>query len=208
MVVASPRASAVRSEAPIVLALTALLTIVPILPPGGSAAAAGGTAFALTVVAWKRRARGASSLGLLFVTCLALALAGLGPQQVVFGVAFAIYAAVASRVPWFREATAWLSAGRLDGRFVALGAVFAAISGSALLSWYFIARPDLTDLVQTYIPDWPLWLLVPAALAFSVVNAAVEEAACSSLCDVTFPGGLPARRGRRRADVRVRPGAR
>ena len=135
MVVASPLASAVRSEAPIVLALTALLTIVPILRPGGAAAAAGATAFALTVFAWKRRARGASSLGLLFVTCLALGLAGFGPQQAVFGVAFVLYFAVASRVPWFREATAWLSVGRLDGRFVALGAVFAAISGSALLSW-------------------------------------------------------------------------
>jgi len=28
-----------------------------------------------------------------------------------------------------------------------------------------------------FIPNWSLWLLVPAALVFSVVNAAVEEAA-------------------------------
>jgi membrane protease YdiL (CAAX protease family) len=37
--------------------------------------------------------------------------------------------------------------------------------------------PDLVDLVRTFIPDWPFWLLVPAAPVFSVVNAAVEEAA-------------------------------
>jgi hypothetical protein len=73
--------AAVPREAPIVLALTALLTLVSLLPPGGAAAAAESVAVALTAVAWKRRARGASSLGLLFVTCLAFALAGFGPQQ-------------------------------------------------------------------------------------------------------------------------------
>jgi membrane protease YdiL (CAAX protease family) len=134
-------------------------------------------AFALTVIAWKRRAHGASSLGLLFVTCLALALAGVGPQQVVFGLAFAVYAIVAFRVSWFREATGWLTVGRLDGRTMALGATFAAVSGAMLLLWYITARPDLADLVRTFIPDWPLWLLVPAAFVFAVVNAAVEEAA-------------------------------
>ena len=60
---------------------------------------------------------------------------------------------------------------------MALGAAFAAVSGVALLAWYASARPDLADLVRSFIPDWPLWLLVPAALLFSVVNAAVEEAA-------------------------------
>jgi hypothetical protein len=75
-------------------------------------------AFTLTVIAWRRRAPGASSLGLLFVMCLTLTLTGFGPQQAVFGVAFAVYAAVASRVPWFREATSWVSVGRLDGRIL------------------------------------------------------------------------------------------
>jgi membrane protease YdiL (CAAX protease family) len=55
--------------------------------------------------------------------------------------------------------------------------VFAAVSGAMLLLWYVTARPDLADLVRTFIPAWPLWLLVPAAFAFAVVNAAVEEAA-------------------------------
>ena len=118
-IVASPRASAPRGEAPIVVALTALLTIVSLVPPGGVAIAAGVAAFALTVMAWQRRAPGASSLGLLFLPCLALALLGIGPQQVVFGLAFAVYAVVAWRVPWFGEATCWLRVGHLDGRLVA-----------------------------------------------------------------------------------------
>jgi hypothetical protein len=177
VVVASPLARAGRCEGPIVLALTALLTIVSILPPGRAAAAAGLAAFALTAIAWTRRARGASSLGLLFVTCLALALAGFGPQQVVFGMAFALYAIVAFRVSWFREATHLLSVGRVDGHIMAFGSAFAAVAGAMLLLWYVTARPDLADLVRTFIPDWPLRLLVPAAFVFSVVNAAFEEAA-------------------------------
>jgi hypothetical protein len=50
VVVTSPRASAVRGEAPIVLALTALLTIVSLVPPSGAVTAAG-VAVALTVIA-------------------------------------------------------------------------------------------------------------------------------------------------------------
>lgn len=167
----------VRGEAPIVLALTALLTTSSVVPPGGTAAAAGLAALVLTAIAWKRRAPAASSLGLLFETCLVLGLAGLGPQQVVFALAFAVYAVVASRAPWLRDAIRWLAVGSIDGRIMALGAAVAGVSGVALLGWYAVARPDLADLVRTFIPDWPLWLLVPGAIVFSVVNAAVEEAA-------------------------------
>jgi membrane protease YdiL (CAAX protease family) len=176
LVVALPRPSAAR-EAPIVLALTALLTIVSVLPPGSTVAVAGLAALVLTVVAWARRAPAASSLGLLLVICLVLALAGLGPQQVVFAVAFAVYAIVVSRVPWLRGAIRWLAVGSVDRGTMALGVAFAGISGVALLGWYGIVRPDLEDLVRTFIPGWPLWLLVPAAIVFSLVNAAVEEAA-------------------------------
>lgn len=164
-------------EAPIVLALTALLTASSVVPPGVTAAAAGLAALVLTAIAWKRRAPASSSLGLLFVLCLVFGLAGLGPQQVVFALAFASYAVVVSRVPWLREATRWLAVGSVDGRIMAPGVAFAGVSGVALLGWYAIARPDLADLVRTFIPDWELWRLVPAAIVFSIVNAALEEAA-------------------------------
>ena len=59
-----PHSRVVRGEAPIVLWLTALLTIVSLVPPSGAATAAGLAAFAFTILAWRRRAPGASSLGL------------------------------------------------------------------------------------------------------------------------------------------------
>jgi membrane protease YdiL (CAAX protease family) len=45
------------------------------------------------------------------------------------------------------------------------------------MTLYVTARPDLADLVRRFVPDWPLWLLVPAVFVFSIVNAAGEEAA-------------------------------
>lgn len=164
-------------EAPIVLALTALLITSSVAPPGGTAAAAGLAAIVLTAIAWRRRAPASSSLGLLFVLCLVLGLAGLGPQQVVFALAFASYAVVVSRVPWLREGIRWLAPGSVHGRILALGVAFAGVSGAAVLGWYALARPDLADLARTFIPDWGLWRLVPAAILFSIVNAALEEAA-------------------------------
>ena len=131
---------------------------------------------ALTAVAWKWRAPGASSLGLLFVACLVLGLAGLGPQQLVFALAFVVYALVVPRVPWLRRAGRWLAVGRVDGWLMALGIAFAGVSGVVLMAWYALAQPNLDDLVRTFIPAWSLWLLVPAAILFSVVNAALEEA--------------------------------
>ena len=93
-----------------------------------------------------------------------------------------------------------------------------------------LTKPD-ADLVQTYIPDWPLWLLVPAALVFSVVNAAVEEAAyrgvvlhalekarittpaalvlqAAAFASLHFQAGFPRGVVGVGADVRVRLGAR
>jgi membrane protease YdiL (CAAX protease family) len=160
----------------IILALTVLLTIAPLVPQGGVAVVMGLGVLALTIVAWKWRVPGASSLGLLFVTCLVLWLAGLGSQQLVFALAFVVYALVVPRVPWLREASRWFAVGRVDGQIVALGIALAGVSGVVLLTWYAIALPDLDDLVRTFIPAWPIWLLVPAAILFSVVNAALEEA--------------------------------
>ena len=44
----------------------------------------------------------------------------------------------------------------LDQEVVALGTGIAAISAVALLSWYAVVKPDLADLVRTFVPDWSL----------------------------------------------------
>jgi hypothetical protein len=166
----------VKAEAAIVLALTTLLTIVPLIPPAGLVPA-GLAVVTLTILAWRRRAPAAASLGLLFVTSMVLGLVGVGPQQVVFTIAFAIYAVVIRRTRWLRSAAAWFRRGSADRTAVALGAAVVAVSAVGLLSWYAILRPDLADLVRTFVPNWPLWLLLPGAMLLSLINAATEEAA-------------------------------
>ena len=88
---------------------------------------------------------------------------------------------------------------------MAFGAMFAGISGMALLLWYAMAKPDLNDLVATFVPNWTLWLLVPGAVVFSLVNAVLEESAYRGVVQHSLEsamgvgGAAPLRcRGRRR----------
>jgi membrane protease YdiL (CAAX protease family) len=51
----------------------------------------------------------------------------------------------------------------------------AAVTPGALLGWYWLARPDLSELLAMYVPAVPLPVLVLGALGFALVNAALEE---------------------------------
>ena len=178
----------------IVLVLTALLTIVPLVPVLAIPAA---VAIAiLTILAWRRRQQAAASLGLFSVACVALSIAGVGPQQVLFPIAFATYFTSVWRVPWLRRASSWVKWGSLDGTLLAFAVAIATVSGVTLLAWVAITRPDLSDLVRTFVPNQPLWVLVPGAIVFATLNTAIEEAAYRgvllSALDATLgPGVLP-----------------
>jgi membrane protease YdiL (CAAX protease family) len=189
------RSGAARSETAIVLALTALLTIVPLVPLVAAAPLAVAI-LALTVLAWRRRAPSATSLGVLAAACVVLGVVGVGPQQVVFPLAFALYAVVVRRVLWLHGAAAWFRRGALNGGLLVLAVGIAAISGIALLAWHEVARPDLQDLVRAFVPDLPIWLLVPGALVFALLNAAIEEGAYRGVAlaalDVALGPGLAA----------------
>ena len=159
----------------IVLALTALLTIVPLLPI--LAIPAGLAIVVLTILAWRRHDQAGTSLGLFAGAAIVLAAAGVSPQQVLFPIAFTAYFLVVWRVPWLRRASSWLKRGALDRRTLALAAAIAAVSAVALLAWYGIFKPDLADIVRTFVPSQTLWALAPGAIVFAMLNAAIEEAA-------------------------------
>jgi membrane protease YdiL (CAAX protease family) len=171
----------------------ALITLAPLV----SLAAATPVAvaiLALTILAWRRRAVAATSLGIFSSACVILGVAGIGPQQVVFSVAFAISAVILWRVPWLRAATAWFGRGAFDASLFAMAVGIAGLAAVALVVWYVVAKPDLADIVRTFVPDQPPWLLVPGALVFSVINAATEEGAYRGL----LLGALDATLGRGR----------
>ena len=178
----------------IVLVLTALLIIIPLAPvlaiPASVAIAV------LTAIAWRRRQQAAASLGLFAVACVALAIAGVGPQQILFPIAFAVYFIVVWRLPWLRRASAWLKWGSIDATIMAFAVAIATVSGVTLLAWFAFTRADLSDLVQTFVPNQPLWLIAPGAVVFSMLNAAIEEAAYRgillSALDATLGPGVRA----------------
>ena len=159
----------------IVLLLTALLTIVPLLPI--LAIPAGLAIVVLTIVAWRRRDKPGTSLGLFSAACVVLSASGVSPQQVLFPIAFTVYFVVVWRVAWLRRASSWVRRGALDGTIVALVAAIALVSAVALLAWYAIVKPDLDDLVRAFVPNQALWVLAPSTIVFAMVNAAIEEAA-------------------------------
>jgi len=80
----------------IVLVLTALLTIVPLLPI--LAIPAGIAIVALTILAWRRRDQPGTSLGLFSAAAVVLAVAGVSPQQALFPIAFTAYFVVVWQV--------------------------------------------------------------------------------------------------------------
>jgi membrane protease YdiL (CAAX protease family) len=51
----------------------------------------------------------------------------------------------------------------------------AAVTPGALLGWYWLTQPDLSDVLAVYVPRVPLAVLVLGALGFALVNAALEE---------------------------------
>jgi CAAX protease family protein len=176
----------------IVLVLTALLTIVPLVPV--LALPAGIAIVVLTVFAWRRHDKPGTSLGLFSAACVVLSAFGVRPQQVVFPIAFTVYFVVVWRVAWLRRASAWARRGALDAAILGLVAAIVIVSALAVVAWYVIVQPDLGDLVRTFVPNQALWVLAPSTIVLAMVNAAIEEAAYRgvllSALDATLGPGL------------------
>ena len=164
-----------REEAAAVVSLTLLAAVLPIVTSVGILLAGGIAAILITTLAVIRRMVAASSIGVLLVTVLVLGLVGLRPQQILFAAAFIVYGLVMSRLPWLREAGRWRRAGSCDLRQATVGAGYGLLSGLALWVWYERRPGELADVVDM-VPDWPLWVLVPAGVLFAVINAVLEEA--------------------------------
>lgn len=165
----------VQSEAPVVVSLAVLATVLPFATSVGALAAGGTVTILLTALAIHRRMVAASSTGVLFVAVLLLGLIGLGPQQVLFGLGFVVYWVVISRLPWLREAAGWRRVGSYGLLHAAMGVGLGLLSGLALWVWYEGRKGELADLVAM-VPDWPLWALVAAGVIFAVINSVLEEA--------------------------------
>lgn len=129
----------------------------------------------ITGLTWVMQWRVAPPLGAFCFSCIALSLLGL-PSQLWFAIGLVVYAGFLRFGP-HRGKSRWLTSGCLTREVVILMAVSVLSSAVALNIWFFVARPDIRDIIERFLPDWPLLLIVLGGLAFSMLNAVVEELA-------------------------------
>jgi membrane protease YdiL (CAAX protease family) len=152
-----------------------LFAAFPLLP-GNMVIATAGVITVLTIVGWNARWDVAVPLGCFCVTCMVLALLGL-PSQLWFALGLGGYLLMCKSVRWLHGTPGWLRAGFIRGDVVLLTIVSVLLAGTALIVWFVSVRPNVTDIIETFVPKWNVLLLILGGLLFSMVNAAVEEGA-------------------------------
>jgi membrane protease YdiL (CAAX protease family) len=127
------------------------------------------------------------------LSVLMLKISGL-PWPAPIALALVVYGLLALPLRGLRPSLRFLRRGLVNRRTVVLIIAMVAVAGGALTIWYFVAEPDLADLVGR-LPKVPLWSLILGSVLFAVINAAVEEAAWRGLwlqaLDAAFgPGAI------------------
>jgi hypothetical protein len=160
----------------LVVGITALITAIPLLPDS-LAVTVSIAVVGASIIAWIRRCRFAASLGVFCSVCLILVLAGVRYLQISLAAALIAYTWATRRTSWLRGTATWIKRGTLDTDVWLLIGGCAVIAAVALGAWYSILRPNMTDIVEAYVPPAPVPLLILGGLLFSMFNAAVEEGA-------------------------------
>jgi hypothetical protein len=127
-----------------------------------------------TLRSWKRSS---FYLGLFVCICLGMLLTHTRYGQVVLLVAIGLYSLITLVVSDLRAGPSWLRLGTFTRSSMLLCVGIATVSGAALAGWFFLFKPNISDILHLYVPDFPLWLLVIGGLLFAVLNATVEEIA-------------------------------
>ena len=171
-VIRSPR----DVDALLVVSLTLLCIAAPLVPRRAAIAAASGIAV-LAVMAWYKQCRAAAPFAAFCVICVGLVLFRVRYFPLVLAIGLVGYAAVVRGVPWLRGTATWVRWGSFDAAVCVLCVGSWLLAAVALLSWYRLLHPDITDFLKVFVRALPLALLIPGGLIFSMVNAAVEEGA-------------------------------
>lgn len=103
-----------------------------------------------------------------------LAIPGLINWPFHFGVPLIVYAAAVAAASPLRQTASWLHLGKFDRRVWESVGLTVLISASALLLWFVLWQPDLSNKLSL-IPDWNPILRIAGGLGFALVNAAMEE---------------------------------
>lgn len=96
-------------------------------------------------------------------------------SQVIFSLGMIVYIIAQTHVMRTGNQLAWLTRGTLTREVAWLAGGSILLSAIVLILWFGMVHPDITDLIQSFVPNWHWMLLIPAGFAFSMWNAAVEE---------------------------------
>lgn len=127
-----------------------------------------------TTIGWLRHWIVAFPLGVFCIVSMFGALLGWF-SQVIFSLGTIVYIVVQTHVVRTGHQLAWFTRGALTAEVAWLAGGSILFSTIVLVLWFVMVHPDITDLTQSFVPNWHWMLLIPAGFAFSMWNAAVEE---------------------------------
>ena len=170
-------AQRVRGAAtPVLLGSFAVFTAMPLLRGSAWYAALAALVVLALVSVWTRRAE---VIQVSILAALAPAGSWLLPAWVIWPFPYALALLALGALLWarpeLRRSVHWLRRGRLGRDEVLLIAGATLASSTALVGWFLLLRPDLSDLSRMIPAGTPTWLIVLGAVGFSMCNAAVEE---------------------------------
>lgn len=152
-----------------------LFTVFPLLPAKTVLPAVGAIVL-LTIAGWVARWDVVVPLGVFCAICMALAPLRL-PSQLSFALGLGTYWSIGRGVRWLHGSLGWLRVGSFTRDVALLTLASLLLSAASLTVWFLGTRPDITDILETFVPKWNAALLILGGLLFSMINAAVEEGA-------------------------------
>jgi hypothetical protein len=91
------------------------------------------------------------------------------------GLGVVVCVVTVQKIEWLQAARSWLRIGSFNSQDKILATISVLVSSAGLLGWYLLSTPNLSDIVDMFVPKAPLGILLIGAFLFSMVNAAVEE---------------------------------
>lgn len=137
----------------------------------------GGVVFLLTLVSWLLKLEHAIRLGLFWSFYFLTIILGSEYSQLSFIIAISGYLIFINYVQSLSSKPEWLQFGKFGKEILLLCVASAGLAAFFLILWQQLTQPDLSSLIESFIPDVGISMLIIGGLSFAMLNAVVEEIA-------------------------------
>lgn len=126
---------------------------------------------------WRRQYRSTVVISILAAVVGLCSMSGVNFPQLAFIVSTIAVAIVVRTVGWMRGTFSWLQKGAEIKRAVPLSLAAMALTVAGLAVWHSVVKPDYSRIYAEFgFRSLPLSMLTIGAVAFALLNAAIEEA--------------------------------